>query len=313
MLYDLPVTQKRFIRSEEGSEKFKYKDEEYNFELESTADILKKDNGNVYLSIQMDKEGIPIMVQTDSLDQNNRVVKKSIDFTKMKLINEYIISNYDSEGKISNMTSRKCPTCEVKMSFNVKDKNSNSTNALEFKSLLGDFEITKNKVENKTEYIQYFIVSEELKEAFKLAGKEISNDEFINSKIYKIEMPEYDSIIIYKKPYGEKSLVLSSIELLSKKGQTFEFIEYTPNPEYNKHYRAKYNQNNQILEIEDLKKKTIYKSEFNAKGQYTVQYSLNYSLRKTVNEYNEKDQLSKMYEFEELEGAPVYVILFQYK
>ncbi|MBK6352707.1 MAG: hypothetical protein IPF46_04730 [Saprospiraceae bacterium] len=74
----------------------------------------------------------------------------------------------------------------------------------------------------------------------------------------------------------------------------------------------KYNSSGQTIEIENKLMNVTYKSEFNNKGQYILQYNLYDNIRKLEYEYNEQGMVVKLFEFESIENPPSSVVLFQY-
>lgn len=80
--YQLPVIQTRYINSSEGTFKYKYKGEEFSGELESSAEIRSAAQPNLFITIQNDNEGNPFMIQMDSFDLNQRLVKRLWSFQK---------------------------------------------------------------------------------------------------------------------------------------------------------------------------------------------------------------------------------------
>ncbi|MBK9641869.1 MAG: hypothetical protein IPO72_11430 [Saprospiraceae bacterium] len=310
--YQLPVIQTRYINSGEGAFKYKYKGEEFSGELESSAEIRSAAQPNLFITIQNDNEGNPFMIQMDSFDLNQRLVKKTMDFPKMKLINEYNTYSYFTDGNISSVSQRKCANCEVQMSLDILKNDRGEYEKILFKYALGDFDIHIKKTDNKTEYLQYLKFSDEFKEAMKLSGKPINDEGTLDSKIYKIEMQDYDSLLYYSKPFGGKGIQLTKIELLSKDGKILERFEFNSEHELSNHFVVKYNSSGQTIEIENKLMNVTYKSEFNNKGQYILQYNLYDNIRKLEYEYNEQGMVVKLFEFESRENPPSSVVLFQY-
>lgn len=310
--YQLPVIQKRYTNTSEGTFKYKYKGEEFLSELESSAEIRPTEKPNVYITLQNDNEGNPFMIQMDSFDLNQRLVKKTMEFPKMKLINEYNTYSYFADGKISSVSQKKCANCEIQMSLDILKNSNGEYDKILFKYALGDYEINVKKTDNKTEYLQYLKFSDEFKEALKISGKPIKDEGALDSKIYKIEKQDYDSLLTYSKPFGGKTIQLTKLELLSKDGKILERMEFDNELKLSNHYVVKYNSSGQTSEILNKLKNITYKSEFNNNGQAILQYNLYDSIQKLEYEYNDQGMVVKLFEFETIENLPTSVVLFQY-
>ena len=95
------------------------------------------------------------------------------------------------------------------------------------------------------------------------------------------------------------SVKLSSIEIVSKTGKILELIRYFNESELSDHYKAVYNEKDQLLNVDDLLRKTHYSSKFNSKGNLIEEYSLEFNIDRTDYEYDSLGRIEKVFKYDE--------------